>query len=467
MDVFSSFVKHFLLNYFQEKTLRGRRVRRSIVAFMFAVPVVSLVQFISMDDTTTPQIADESVELTEEPETVDSDSVSEENSLGSAEDLVIEDLPPPLTYEDVYAQWLTLWGELGRLADRLTLRTNSEQEAQFTALPAERMAVRAQAALASGNLSGAVELIAQTQATLESAQALLDQPLDDPSFISIPVQQVLDTSSGEQVAAAFTEKQNALNFFDQFERELMSPLVSLSWEEQEQIALERALVRQLVSRSQARLNARHFELAGEEAREALQALTRAKNILLLHAPTVPLVLNPLPITEQVIEFDSGLMAADRFTQSSFSQVESWFDGSDWELIVKDKDGEAVAQLTDNDKDDLLAETSYRLSVWQTLTDQGWELMITTAAGTRQLTLDAFDDTEPQTDGRFVVWLKTKENGAHVWMYDVITGFLEEVSDEDMVVKEPMVANGVITWQEWSDEAWIQQRFLSSELMEQE
>lgn len=228
-------------------------------------------------------------------------------------------------------------------------------------------------------------------------------------------------------------------------------------------------MRQHLSRCQARLNARHFELAGEEAREALQALTRAKNVLLLHTPVVSVVQNPLPIEAPVVERESGLFVADRFTQSTFGSVDSWFDGTDWELVVKDQQGVPIAQLTDNAKDDLFAQTSYRFAVWQTLTDQGWELSITTSAGTRQLTVDAFDDTQPYTDGRFVVWLKTQENGAHVWLYDVITGFFEEVSDEEAVVKEPSVTDGVITWQQWSDsdEAWIQQRFLSSELMAQE
>lgn len=136
----------------------------------------------------------------------------------------VPEVPPPLTYEDVYAQWLTLQSELGRLADRLTLRTNSAQEAQSFVLPSERMALRAQLALSSGNISGASELIAQTQEILDTAQGDLDVPLDDPSFISIPAQQILDTSPPEQVALSFREKQNALNFFDQFERELMSSL---------------------------------------------------------------------------------------------------------------------------------------------------------------------------------------------------------------------------------------------------
>lgn len=226
-------------------------------------------------------------------------------------------------------------------------------------------------------------------------------------------------------------------------------------------------MRQHLSRCQARLNARHWELAGEEAREALQALTRAKNILLLQASSLLVVLNPLPMETSTVQRESGFSLVDRFTQSVFGSVDPWFDGTDWELVVKDQEGVPIAQLTDNAKDDLFAQTSYRFAVWQTLTDHGWELSITTAGGTRQLTTDVFDDREPSTDGRFVVWLKTQENGAHVWLYDVVSGFMEEVSDKKAVVKEPLVESGVVTWQQWLDEAWISQRFLSSELMAQE
>lgn len=226
-------------------------------------------------------------------------------------------------------------------------------------------------------------------------------------------------------------------------------------------------MRQLLSRSQARLNARHFQLAGEEAREALQALTRAQNVLLLHTPVVSVAQNLLPVEPPTVEHESGFAIVDSFTQGAFRSVEQWFDGEDWELVVHDTQGEPVAQLTDNTHDDLMAQASYRLVAWQTLTDQGWELLIATSTGTRQLTMDTFDDTQPYTDGRFVVWLKTKESGARVWLYDIITGFLEEVSDEEAVVKEPMVISGVVTWQQWSDEMWIEQRFLSSELMAQE
>lgn len=136
----------------------------------------------------------------------------------------IEEVPPPLTYEDVYAQWLTLESGLMRLADRLTLRTNNAKEAQSYALQVERLALRAQTTLFSGNIDGAAQLIAQTQGVLDSSQTALDQPVEDPSFIPIPAQQIFDASAPEQIALAFREKQNALNFFDQFERELMSSL---------------------------------------------------------------------------------------------------------------------------------------------------------------------------------------------------------------------------------------------------
>lgn len=136
----------------------------------------------------------------------------------------IEEVPPPLTYEDVYGQWLTLESGLMRLADRLTLSTDSAQEAHSVAVPSERMALLAQRTLASGNIDGAAEMIAQAQDVLDSAHRTLDEPLEDPSFIPIPAQQIFDASAPEQIALAFREKQNALNFFDQFERELMSSL---------------------------------------------------------------------------------------------------------------------------------------------------------------------------------------------------------------------------------------------------
>lgn len=200
-------MKNFFVLPLRTRTQHGRRFRRSIFAFALALPAVLLASFIFFGETTTAQqTAEESVELTQEPLA----EVSEE--------------PPPLTYEDVYAQWLTLQSELGRLADRLTLRTNSAQEAQSAVLPSERMALHAQLALSSGNISGASELIAQTQEIVDSAERNLDVPIDDPSFIPIPAQQIFDASAPEQIAYAFREKQNALNFFDQFERELMSSL---------------------------------------------------------------------------------------------------------------------------------------------------------------------------------------------------------------------------------------------------
>ena len=214
------------------------------------------------------------------------------------------------------------------------------------------------------------------------------------------------------------------------------------------------------ARAQAALVEQAWGQAGLEAREALQALTRAQNVLVIHAQPVPTVVE----TPVFLEAKSILPIVPAMNLSTFREVEEWFDGEDVELVVRNEAGIAIAQLTDNTTDDLAPDISYRMIVWQTLTFKGWEVMMERETGTVALTDDEADDTQPETDGRFVVWLKTIDGVAEVWLYDRTSGFLEAVSSLEHTARGVPVHDGVVEWEQWNDDSWEPARFLTSELM---
>ncbi len=401
----------------------------------------------------------------DEEETVPETVVGEEETVPETVvgEVIVEEAP--LTYQDVEAVLLILQADMGRLVDRFVSGNYGVDEAGGFALPAERKFLDAQLALSTGDFSYTITIAQETDRLLREVHEELNKPAEETDSSTEALEQILpDKSTTEEVALSYREKINAVDLFERFERELISVGASLNDVERDLIAAERVRVRGRLSRSQAGLNAKQWVRAGENAREAMQALTRAWNVLLLHRQPSPPEPEPSTLEPEDTNVPSLLPVVDLINPDTVSVVEEWFDGNDWELITRDTQGAAVAQLTNNLVDDVSPDPSYRLIVWQSLTPFGWEIMIARADGTTELTSDSYDDTQPNTDGRFVVWLKTQDTGSRVWLYDRMSGFMGAVSGEGQTAREPLVNDGVVQWEEWVDGAWEERRFLSSELM---
>lgn len=97
------------------------------------------------------------------------------------------------------------------------------------------------------------------------------------------------------------------------------------------------------------------------------------------------------------------------------------------------------------------------AVWQRLTDKGWQIIFYNAEESKayQVTDEADDQTNPQTDGKIIVWQGNQEDGIwNVYMYDTS-------KPESGIVKlntsgpamRPRVSKGIVVWQQWLNKNW--------------
>jgi len=199
-------------------------------------------------------VADVSESDTQEQEVVDPglpQSLDDDGSLGetaevgtdSGEVPALEEVP--LTYEEVAAFLYATYEQLDRLAERLTQKKYPIAEATPFTLYAESLAIEAEVLLRQGNLIGAEEMIAQTDALLVEMNAMLSQPRD--AFVSEEsMMEDVEENIGEATASAFQEQANAKGYLGRFGSEFAGMAAGLSFDERQQIASERAMARHYI-----------------------------------------------------------------------------------------------------------------------------------------------------------------------------------------------------------------------------
>ncbi len=118
-------------------------------------------------------------------------------------------------------------------------------------------------------------------------------------------------------------------------------------------------------------------------------------------------------------------------------------------------GSTVIQVTDNLYEDSLPQIKGNYVVWQGKVNGDWEVFacnIYTPEAPIRITDNDYDDISPQTDGNHVAWLGDSRAGGEIFLYDIESGGITQITDDDHLDSPPQIADGRVVWasQEVSD-----------------
>jgi hypothetical protein len=108
----------------------------------------------------------------------------------------------------------------------------------------------------------------------------------------------------------------------------------------------------------------------------------------------------------------------------------------------------VYQLTDNWYEDSLPQIKGDYVVWQGKVNGYWEIFICSIHSPEtpiRITDNGYDDISPKTDGNHVVWLGDSRSGGEVFLYDIESGGITQITDNDNADTPPQIADGLVVW----------------------
>lgn len=144
---------------------------------------------------------------------------------------------------------------------------------------------------------------------------------------------------------------------------------------------------------------------------------------------------------------------------TWAEVTEEFDGLSWQIVAKNRDGQVIEHVTSGASPHRNPDGNRSFLVWQTLTENGWEIVGKPENGAEIfITQNVHDDTEPQTDGSWIVWQGQKDANWQVFLYGIVTKQTVILSTEGNTAIEPMIESGLVTWKEWEGDGWVMKQY---------
>ena len=125
------------------------------------------------------------------------------------------------------------------------------------------------------------------------------------------------------------------------------------------------------------------------------------------------------------------------------------------VVQADSNNLILAQLTDNDTDDIKPQVSGPYAVWQGEDpNQGdWEIYFYDGSDVMRLTDNNSDDVNPQIDGPTAAWEGWDPNGNdwEIFYFDGIS--VQQLTNNDQNDTSPQLSDALIIWQCWDGNDW--------------